>query len=475
MRIFLIGIDDSDKENNLCAELKKQGHEVVYRTVFSNEMKNKPSDCIFHDHYNEAYMGVPAKDVDISSFPPPGKDLIEKLYKTESLILTMMNKRFKMCVDERRHFYYNMLQYWHGVIKKYKPEIIIFSIIPHTVYNYLIYELARLLDIKTIMFNDTWVSDRALIYADFQKGSDVLRKELRENQNKNFSLDDLSPDLREYYKLQADKHQDATPLYMKERKMKYSIINSFAVKAKIVIKSIKDLTIFKKAPVYFLKYFKQNIKKEYADVQVNSDFSKKYIYIPLNYQPERTSSPQGDMFVDQILMIETLSASIPDNWIIYVKEHPTQWLLTGLNFTGSRYQGYYKRIAKLKNVNLIPTKTDTYDLINKSQAVATVTGTAGWEAISRSKPAIIFGYPWYIDCHGVFRVNGADSCKKAIEEIINGFSVDQQQIINYLKSFDKATIHGYFESSIAKNSKLTKEENIQNIIKAILSEVEKYS
>ena len=138
--------------------------------------------------------------------------------------------------------------------------------------------------------------------------------------------------------------------------------------------------------IKIFKYFKQNIKKEYAGVQVRPDLNKKFIYVPLNYQPERTSSPQGDMFVDQILMIEILSAAIPAGWVIYVKEHPTQWLFTGLNFTNSRYQGYYKKIAKIKNVALIPIEVDTYTLISRSQAVASVTGTAVWEAAL--KPAI---------------------------------------------------------------------------------------
>lgn len=472
MKILLVGFKNDSKKYNLCSELKKRSHEVVYRTGPSDKENDEPLDYIFHDH-DDAYRGRPATGVDISEFLPPGKDLIEKLHKTESLILTMMNKRFIMSVDERRHLYYNMLQYWHGVIRKYKPELIIFPIVPHSVYNYLIYELAHLLGIKTIMFEDIWVSDRALLYTDFRKGSNILLNNIEKNKGKNFLLKDLSPDLQEYYKLQTYKNQDATPLYMKEWRKKYSVINSFLLKTEIVIKSIKDFSIFKKAPLYFFKYFKQNIRKEYASVQAEPDYSKKFIYTPLNYQPERTSSPQGDIFVDQILMVEILVASLPDDWVIYVKEHPKQWLLTGLNFTSCRYKGYYKRIAKLKNVRLVPIKTDTYALINKAQAVATVTGTAGWEAILRLKPCIIFGYPWYRDCPGAFGVNNVESCQEAIKEIINDFNIDQQQIINYLKSFDDSTIHGRIAPGFEKNSKFTKEESAKNITKAILSEIKR--
>ena len=89
------------------------------------DKKYKPPKTIFHNIL-DATKGIPAKDINISEFPPPGKDLIEQLHKVESLIITMMNRRpGKLRIDERKHLYYNMLQYWYGVLKKYKPDIII--------------------------------------------------------------------------------------------------------------------------------------------------------------------------------------------------------------------------------------------------------------------------------------------------------------------------------------------------------------
>ncbi|MDD5290969.1 MAG: hypothetical protein PHZ04_02525 [Patescibacteria group bacterium] len=472
MKVFLIWAGKGPEIKNLMLELKKHGQEIVYWVGSPGGEKDKLPETIFHDHW-QAIAGLPAEDINMAEFSPPGEDLIEKLYRAESIILTMMNKRYdKMGVDERRHLYYNMLQYWHGIIKKYKPELIIFPIIPHTVFNYLIYELARLLNIKVITFEDTWVSDRALLYTDFWQGSEALHKELRENQDKIFSLGDLDSDLQEYYKAQKDKDSDKAPPYTKKWRQQHTITNKFFRKMRIIIASLKDFSVFRKGLTYFLK-IKSNPKREYASVEAEVDFAEKFIYLPLNYQPERTSSPQGSIFVDQILMIEILAASLPKDWVIYVKEHPTQIPARGLNFSSSRYQGYYKRISELKRVKLIPIETDTYTLINKSLAVATVTGTAGWEAVLRSKPAIIFGYPWYRDCPGVFKVNGVESCQKVLQKIKEGFKIEPQQIINYLYSFDKATIHGYVDTGISVNSKLNKQERMNNFAQAILKEIRK--
>ncbi len=472
MKIFLLWSYKDPEAINSILKLRKQPNKIVYWMGGRNRDKDKFPETVFYVSSN--VPGIPAKDIDISEFPPPGKDLIKQLHKVESLILTMMNTKLdKLRTDERKHLYYNMLQYWYGVLKKYKPDIIIHDAIPHDACSYLIYELARLLNIKTIMFEDTWVFDRLLTYTDFWKGSDDLHKELQKNQNKNFSLKDLSIDLQEYYKSQTELNRDATPAYIKMQKNRFSGFGLLLRRLKRLKNSIKNGTILKLIIQNIIKIFKQNLKKEYNSVQIKPDFNKKFIYAPLHLQPELTTSPLGDIFVDQILMIEILSASLPPNWIIYVKEHPIQWLRRGLSFSSARYQGYYKKIAKLKNVQVIPIKTDTYALINKSQAVATVTGRVGLEAILRLKPAIIFGYPWYRDCSEIFKVRNVESCKEALKKIVNGFTVSQQQIINYLKCFDKATIHGYIDSYVEKISNLTKKESRNNIIQKIFFEMKK--
>ncbi len=473
MRVFLICGSKYNEIKSLVKILRQNGHEICYWTGFSDDGLEIPG-AIFHGHF-DAWKGIPAKGIGTEEFDPPGKNLIEKMYKTESLVLTMMNKAFdKMCVDERRHLYYTILGYWHGIIKKYQPEMIFFSTVPHTVYNFIIYDLVKLLNIKTIMFEDTWISDRALMYTDWVKGSDELKKQLVINENKDISFNDLSQDLQKYYKMHMDKSQDPTPAYQKAWKKKFSGINLVKEKLEILKDSFKQGIILQKSLLYFFKQFKQNLKKEYDKLQVNIDFSKKFVYLPLNFQPERTTSPQGGMFTDQILIIEILSASLPEDWVVYVKEHPSQWWLRSKKYYNSaRYHGYYKRIAQLKNVYLVPVDTDTYALINKSQAVATVTGNAGWEAVLRLKPTLIFGYPHYRDFPFLFRIKDAETCKTAFKKIAAGFKFSSQDVLRYLKSFEEATVHGYIDRGVEQNSKLNHQTSLDNLTEVILSEMKK--
>jgi hypothetical protein len=228
-----------------------------------------------------------------------------------------------------------------------------------------------------------WVSDRVVIMNDFKNGCESVPAELKRHLDVQVLLGELSEDLQKEYKLQNSK-EDATPIFVTHIKNKYFGYQFLKLKAQIVLKSIFDFSIFQKFWFFLLKNFDSNIKKEYERVQQNPDFTKKFIYFPLHYQPERNSSPQGGFFVDQILMAETLSASLPDGWFIYIKEHPIQWLVRGLSYFSYRFRGYYEVLARLKNVKLVPMKTNTYELIKYSQVVATITGTAGWEALPGS-------------------------------------------------------------------------------------------
>ena len=112
-------------------------------------------------------------------------------------------------------------------------------------------------------------------------------------------------------------------------------------------------------------------------------------------------------------MIEILAAVVPNNWLIYVKEHPYQWLPRGAKYFDYRYAGFYEKIQRIKNVRLVPVTTDTFTLIERAQTVATITGTAGWEAVLRGKSALCFGYSWYRHCPGIWRVNDAATCRAA--------------------------------------------------------------
>lgn len=489
MRVFLIWAAKTSDLDILLRGLKKS-HELVYWLGHHlAEVENRPTGAIFHSHKNAAF-GLPAAGVDDSKFSPADENIIKQMQHAEFSILTILNNyRQPESLVDCRHFYFQLLKYWLGVLKKYRPDAIIFPVDPHSGFDNVIYELAKIFSIKTLLFSETRVSDRLLFMNDFEKGSDLLHEKIKGNQGKIFSLADLSDDLREYYQKKAVLKDDNQPSYIDFLKKKYSL--AYRLSFARIKSAIADGSIINKSISFFFKQnglallmrslkkaissFKPNLKKEYSKLQAVFDPSEDYIYAPLQAQPERSTSPAGGIFVDQILMIEIISAALPAGWKIYVKEHPMQWIRKGINFTASRPSGYYEQISRIKNVRLIPTKINSYHLIDGAKAVVTVAGAPGWEAITRSKPAIVFGYPWYKDCPEIYNVNGVESCRRALEIIKQGKVFNKQAVINYLKSLDAATIHGYISVSNEKSSKLNYNDNMKNITNLVLSEFEKYS
>ena len=109
---------------------------------------------------------------------------------------------------------------------------------------------------------------------------------------------------------------------------------------------------------------------------------QKYLYFPLYNIPEYSSNFQSTMWLDIVSVVETLSKSIPSDWIIVLKEHPT-----GVNYN-FRQKNFYARISKLPNVIFAPLLADSNALISNAELVFVTVGTSGWQAILKGIPVL---------------------------------------------------------------------------------------
>lgn len=476
--VFLINWDNTRPAFMKAAlEMQKMGYQILY-CVVSNKSeivnyKKQFTHTQFHGH-DDAITLVPPPEINEAELLPPGEDLIKNFYGLESVLTTM--KKFYLLSSsmlEKKHLFHRLVCYWYGMINKYKPEIIFFSGLPHSVFDYTIYCLAKFLKIRTIMFEYTNISDRFMPAVDFDRGNAALREEYGKNRQQQFKVDDLSQDIKEFYLWHLNnKSGKIQPLLINSLK-DVTGLNRYKIKLRVFIKSIKNFSLLNLTARYLKKIFGPNIKKEYTALQIAPDYSKKYIYLALHYQPESSTSPLGGVFVDQILMIKILSFALPKDWLIYVKEHPVSWAMSNLAYSEFRYKGYYEEIAKIKNVKIVPIETNSHELIVNSRAVCSVSGSCGMEALLRSKPALFFGYIWHRDCPGVFNIKDVESCSQALEKINSRPKVDQQQIINFLYSLDKVSYHLNICSTSEKFSNASESEVAQTIAEVLTNEANK--
>jgi hypothetical protein len=196
------------------------------------------------------------------------------------------------------------------------------------------------------------------------------------------------------------------------------------------------------------------------------DMNVPYIFVALQCEPERQTCPVGGVFGNQYLMVDLLSKLLPHGWMLYVKEHVSQFK-DYQAAERSKTLGFYDRIAAKPNVEFVPLSCTSFELIDRAKASATVSGSVGWESIVRGKPSLLFGHSWYRECRGVFVTHTIEDCKEAIQKIQNGFQIDRNELICFAKVVESCSVRGYIDKFYGKMNIVSSEENAKNLARAL--------
>jgi len=487
--IFMLGWGEENFKE-LPNELLKEGLCIRYWTssnssLLKEEVSTSYPRAIFQkgsDIFNGNMINEPSSD----NIPPCNPDLLKKLSECEVEVLGMMDRMDYFCTStgKRKRIFHQMVSYWDYILNENNIDLVVFPVIPHQIYDFVVYCLAKVRNIDTMYFQYTAISSRMLIVEDILYGNRNLKLHHSNNEE---MIESASHDVRKVFFDAREKDKDNVPLVIQLNRSDKISINKLAlvIKERRVIKSINGLikrfVLFPEVISFkYLSFFKYNTKRiawyfhqiklrfEYNSLVDKISFSEKYIYVAMHFQPEASTIPMGGVYSDQLLMIETLSHSLPDGWLLYVKEVENQLhSKAGKSYQG-RWLGYYKSISKINNVKIISTNISTFDLLKSCQAIATVSGTVGWEAVLRDKPALIFGYPWYMHSPWICRVSSVDSCRKFINKIRSGdFNAHKKETVNYLIALDKYSVSCQTNPRIIKTLPLSNQENCQSIAREI--------
>ncbi len=110
---------------------------------------------------------------------------------------------------------------------------------------------------------------------------------------------------------------------------------------------------------------------------------QRFIYYPLHTEPEMALQSLSPEYFYQLSSIAALSRDLPAGVILAVKET--------FQATGRRPREFYEQITEFKNVVMLEMLELGPNVIHACEAVATITGTAGFEAAVIGKPVITFG------------------------------------------------------------------------------------
>lgn len=111
-------------------------------------------------------------------------------------------------------------------------------------------------------------------------------------------------------------------------------------------------------------------------------WDKPFVLYPLHKQPESSVDVLGDFYSDQLNLIKQIVRSLPISHKLFVKEHS--------NSIGDRPIWFYRELSRLPNLVLLTPYSDSFELIRRTSAIVTISGTMAFEAGLLGVPAITF-------------------------------------------------------------------------------------
>jgi hypothetical protein len=497
-------------------KLKEEfGYEPVYWIGLWDDnskalVSNSFPACIYQDYF-DAWKGIfPSQVTEYLHESYIDIDFLKEYSSFELQAIKMMDRmdpdQYSFNFTERQRHYRNLLRRWAACLINLKIDCVIFGVVPHQVFDYVMYLLCRLYKIKFVCLHNSQFPGRVFPINDLSSIGDQI---LSEYQNFMTSGKDtasleaqLPVDILNYYEKIQIGYDVAQPEYKLQGRIDHKKSDGFfSLMVKFIKEANNNRTKFlgtggilwngfplfdkqknktiEKSNYNIIQYsllrlktnwYKVRLQKYYNSLTVQPDYTAKYVFFSLHYQPEMTTSPGGDIFVDQRLCIEVLHKQLPSDYLIYVKEHPAQFH-SHLRGHTSRAKYLYDDLISYPKVRLVPLETDQFKLIKNAKAISTIVGTVGWEAMAMGKPVIAFGLIWYEKYEGVLKITNEQTASK-IMEFINNFKFEKNKLMAYLNAFCKTSDFMYVYIETIGKVDITENECIERLAKLIKDSID---
>jgi hypothetical protein len=427
--------------------------------------KSVAPDVVFHDAEDANRARFPS-EYDHLSYALDSDDL-RQYRRHEPEAIKIMGRRgagHTFSHEERKRHLRKLLSFYHNLVDELSPQFVVFEQAPHGPAHFALYMVADITNVSTYIFDPTRIPSVTYARRKIHQPSRRL-VEIYESIDKS---DVTLPDrIEEYFDRVKSDYDAGQPVDYSTRELPHPANKTLTLLYRLATDTVAALRgKDPESPVcrlkrrsepiedstrtplqrtqYELKSYRhrRRLQDSYADAAKIPNHDRTSVYVPLHYRPERATLPKGREYDDQFLMVKLIRQTIPEDWYIYVKENVYQFIRRDGH--KGRSPQLYDDLLELDNVELIETSTDSFELIDNSVAVATVTGTAGWEAVIRGTPALAFGNAWYAPCEGVYRVESRDEVQDAVDDIRTGVTVDEQRVEAFALALQRAGFRGYW-------------------------------
>lgn len=422
------------------------------------------------------------RDVDWNVLSPLDEELLEKMSHAEVLFMEIVSRlewKRKIPYSVRKRWYLKHLRFWNDYLTRHAINLYLAAWVPHEIPDVIIYELCKLRGIPVLYIHTSYVRDCCFMERDWWESAGQIAQRydalLREHAGADPLSIPLAPQFEQRYQALTRPQGELPPIEEAappplDVQFRQSLVQTLV---------LKPLTLLR----YFFLYFTPDgvrrllrawerrrlaarCRAFYRAHAAEPDLTVPFIYLPLHFQPEASTVPLAGRFEDQVLIAQMLHATLPEGVLLYVKEHPHE---SGIQ---KRNVEFYQDFLAIPRVRFVPTTFDTFVLREHCQAIATATGTAGFEGLFRGKPVFLFGHCFYQYARGVTRVHTLEDCRCAMDAIFTrGEKPTLLDCRLFLKAMEETCIQGSTDPFCFQISHRTKEENVRECSRGIIGEL----
>ena len=402
-----------------------------------------------------------------SSFEGETLRMMDRLHRRGSAFI------FDGSFNTRRKMFLKHCSFWHQYLLEKKISHVVFFGVPHEVYTFVIYSLARILNINTIIFS----REKSGPFRN-KKTPEVQKQKFSSMMDSTFFVSETIEDIGDWrlstsLNLIANKlginFSRSTDLFTKNEVYELdspSVVSSSDLNgsAKNLYERISRMIGDYKKSIETLKYWVQSRQRhrEHVGLAKSLNSATKSVLFCLAFQPEESTSPRGGIFVEQFLVVSLLSAGLPEGWKIRVREHPDQY-----RRLRARPKSFLKEISEISNVEIVPPDETVIESFKVSSAVAITSGTMGVESWVAGIPTIVFGEMWLKSAPGVYCVRSLNDLGEAFLRISEGAKIDKSALENFLTWTASHSFRGRITRKDSEDAELREVtvENIFNILR----------
>lgn len=384
--------------------------------------------------------------------------------------------RFRDTYDSRRHFFLDHCSFWYEYLQVRQISHIVFTAVPHQVFDFVLFKIAQKLSISVIIFSPEKAGGPRKV----EEIKWVKKHKNSMNESTFFVSEDID-DIGFWQlstRIKSIAESKSIPLshgeFFSEQLWDFNKSESPVLqvpKRSHAIKTIwKSFMRIPKRPAEILGFVSNTLKSykqfsEHLGASPKFEHKKKYVLFALAYQPEESTSPRAKIFVEQRLAIKALSMVIPDDWQIRVREHPDQY-----GRRRPRSEEFWEDIERIPNVFRQPLDVSAFESLMNAEAIAGPSGSLCVEAWLRGIPVILFGSMFLAAAPGVFLIEKFSDLEHAIETVRTHFKADWSAVAAYRLWLNSHSYVGNISKNSCTDQRLREVtvENVEGILTAWL-------